>query len=181
VRSQADVDVGFWTALTLEAVLGRPSLLPHLAVVAMRASDLGRGRGLSEDDCRLLYVAGLLHDVGKAPAHVATGFHPLDGAVLAERHGAAEVACLVAHHTGARYEARMHGIAMPYEWEPSSLHDALMLADLTTGPDGLTTTLSERRVDIEARYAADSVEVRSLAELWPEALAAAERFNIASS
>ncbi len=73
----------------------------------------------------------------------------------------------------------MHGVAMPYPWEPSPLHDALMLADLTTGPDGLVTTLSERRADIEARYAPDSVEVRSLHELWPEALAAAERFDVA--
>jgi len=153
-------------------------LLPHLAVVAIRAADLARSRGLTDRDAIVLYVAGLAHDIGKVPALATTGFHPLDGARLAESRGAHEVAVLVAQQTGARYEARMHGIELPFPWEPSELHDALMLADLTTGPDGQVTTLRARRADIETRYEPDSVEARSLHELWPEVLAAAARFGV---
>lgn len=180
LTAHRDTDHAFWTALVLEAVEERPELLPHLAVVALRAANLARRCGKSEDDAALLYVAGLVHDVGKVPSLAITGFHPMDGANLAERNGASRLALLVAHHTGARYEARMHGLDMPYPWQSSDLHDLLMLADLTTGPDGKSTTLAARQADIESRYTSDSVEVRALHELWPTALKAARRFDIGS-
>jgi hypothetical protein len=173
-----DVDIAHWTALVLTATGERPALLPHLAVVAVRAGHLARTAGLGDRDAALLEVAGLVHDVAKVPSFAQTGFHPLDAARLAEREGAPTLAVLVAQHTGARYEAQLHGIELSYPWEPSPLHDLLMLADLTTGPDGIVTTLASRRADIEHRYAPDSVEVRSLHRLWPEVLAAAQRYGV---
>lgn len=64
--------------------------------------------------------AAWLHDLGYAPALSVTGFHPLDGARYLQRVGAPiEVVALVAHHTGAMFEAVERGLsdelaAMPH-------------------------------------------------------------------
>lgn len=171
-----DTDLPFWTRFVLERVpVERPSLLPHLAVVALQAPVIGQRLGLDAEEQAILRIAGLLHDVGKIPSLAATGFHPVDGARVAADAGASRVAELVAHHTGSRYEAEMHGVTIGWPWAPSASADALMLADLTTGPGGRVVALEGRRSDIEQRYAADSIEVRSLQRLWPEILDAQTR------
>lgn len=167
-----DTALDYWTNFVLTHVAERPTLLPHLSVVSLQAARYGYLLGASPREQMLLRVAGLVHDIGKVPA-LATGFHPLDGADIAARAGAYAVAELVAHHTGARYEAELLGVSIPYQWRPTRLTSALMLADLTTGPNGHVVALNERRQDIERRYAPGSIEVCSLLRLWPEALAAA--------
>jgi putative nucleotidyltransferase with HDIG domain len=57
-------------------------------------------------------VCGLLHDIGYAPSLVATGFHPVDGARFLRAQGTPEVVVsLVAHHSGAVFEAEQRGLA----------------------------------------------------------------------
>ena len=45
--------------------LRRPDLLPHSRRVATLAMKMAKVAGLSEDECQSIYIAGLLHDVGK--------------------------------------------------------------------------------------------------------------------
>jgi HD superfamily phosphodiesterase len=57
-------------------------------------------------DQGLLVAAAWLHDVGYAPALRVTGMHSIDGARYLLRQGyPMRLAALVAHHTGARFEA----------------------------------------------------------------------------
>jgi hypothetical protein len=103
-----------------------------------------------------LLAAAYLHDIGYAPSAAATGFHALDGAQYLRAVGEDwRVCCLVAHHSGARYEARERGLAAQlaaFELEDGPVMDALVFADMTTGPAGERTTLEHRLADIFARY-----------------------------
>ncbi len=113
-------------------------------------------------------TAAYLHDVGYA--HVRTDFHPLDGALfLADRGFSATVCQLVAQHSGSLVEARLRGIPEcdfePFAINSEAVESALKVltwADLTTGPTGLTVTLSERLGEVEERYGSGSVVVRAL-------------------
>ena len=85
----------------------------------------------------MLVAAAYLHDVGYAPELVVTGFHPLDGARHLEALGHERLAGLVAHHTGARHEARLRGFERElaeFEDERSTISAVLAYCDLTTGP-----------------------------------------------
>lgn len=97
-------------------------------------------------------VAGWLHDVGYAPSLVATGFHPVDGARFLRAQGARElVVSLVAHHSGAVFEAEQRGLAgelAEFAAPPQELLDVVTYADLTTSPDGAAVTVDQRLSEI---------------------------------
>jgi hypothetical protein len=61
---------------------------------------------------------------------------------------------LVAHHSGARFEADQRGMAAELGEFPliDSPMDALVTADLTTGPDGERLSYDERIEEILRRY-----------------------------
>lgn len=64
---------------------------------------------------------------------------------------------LVAHHSGARFEAAERGMSeqldeFPFADDP--VLDALVTADLTTGPGGERLTYDERIAEILKRYPA---------------------------
>lgn len=132
-------------------------------------------------------VAAWLHDVGYSPVARDTGFHALDGARYLRRHGwPDDVVNLVAHHTGARFEAAERGLedalrAFP-EPDPAAL-DALSLADLTTSPAGLPTTVDDRLREILTRYGAADPVHRAVTRAEPHLrasvirAAAAARFS----
>jgi hypothetical protein len=67
------------------------------------------GEVLDEEDRSYLIAAAYVHDIGYAPSLVKTGFHPLDGAQYLRSLGYERLACLVAHHSEARFEARLRG------------------------------------------------------------------------
>src|SRR6478609_1773544 len=79
----------------------------HVRSVAALAEVVGQMFG--ENKCTLV-AAAYLHDIGYAPELAATGFHPLDGARFVRSHGQERLAALVAHHSGARNEAKLRGI-----------------------------------------------------------------------
>ncbi|GAA5112779.1 HD domain-containing protein [Haloechinothrix salitolerans] len=110
-------------------------------------------------DASLLVAAAWLHDIGYAPALAATRFHPLDGARYLRDEGWPErVVNLVAHHSGARFEAAERGLEAElsaFPLEDSPVMDALLMADLTTGPDGSKLRYRERIAEILSRYPAD--------------------------
>lgn len=78
--------------------------------------------------------------------------------------------CLVAHHTGALFEAERRGLAdqlSVFAREESATADALWYADLTSGPTGRATTFEARVEDILARYEPGSVVHESISAARP--------------
>lgn len=118
-------------------------------------------------DRDLLVAAAYLHDVGYAPELAKTGFHPLDGALwIRDRGPCGRLACLVAHHSCAVYEAQVRGLReillSEFVAEDSATYDALVFCDMTTGPAGEGLSLDERISDIYERYGPDHEVSRAL-------------------
>ncbi|MFF2432588.1 HD domain-containing protein [Streptomyces mirabilis] len=129
------------------------SLLPplgnrwlHTQAVAARAREVSAAVPEGERD--LLVAAAWLHDLGYAPELRDTGFHPIDGARHLVGLGAPDrLVRLAAHHSGAVYEAEQRGLTTElaaYEREDSPLLDALIYADMTTGPAGQSFDFDRR-------------------------------------
>lgn len=149
----------------------------HVRGVARAAWRLAADSGL---DRETLLTAAWLHDIGYAPAIADTGFHPLDGARYLRRLGWPDAVCvLVAHHTGARVEARAHGLDARLDAEFSDTstpeRDALWVADATTGPCGQPMSIDERIVEIAARYGTADPVALAINASRGELRAAAER------
>lgn len=108
-----------------------------------------------------LIAAAVYHDIGYAPDLAATGFHPVDGAVLAKTHGLdAGTVDAVLHHSGARSLAVMtrpdllcHYGARCRMME-TELSRALTFCDNRSGPLGEPLSLDARAADIRRRHAA---------------------------
>jgi HD domain len=156
-----------------------PRRWAHSRGVARRAADLKQILG---EDADLLRASAALHDVGYAPRLAATGFHSLDGArFLRGEHNADErLVRLVANHSFALLEAEERGLREVLEaefplLEEPLLVDALVYCDMTTTPDGGSTTARERVAEIVSRYGADSVVGRFIRRAAPEIFAVVER------
>jgi putative nucleotidyltransferase with HDIG domain len=160
------------------------SLLPqlgnrwlHTQAVAARAREASAA--VSEADRDLLVAAAWLHDIGYAPELRETGFHPLDGARHLEALGApARLVRLVAHHSGAVYEAEQRGLSAElavYEREDSPVLDALIFADMTTGPAGQSFDFDKRIDEILIRYEPGSEVHNAISKARPYLGAAVER------
>ena len=122
-------------------------------------------------DANLLAGVVALHDIGKAPDLVRTGFWPLDGALFLDRLGAHRVAGLVANFGGSGIEARMRGYDAEYEQFPdesSAVRDALWHCCLMRGPGGEPLTLDDRLVEAAKRYAHDPIISRWCVEAAPD-------------
>jgi HD superfamily phosphodiesterase len=148
----------------------------HSRGVALRAEQIASAVDI--DDRGMLLAAAYLHDVGYAPELVTHGFHALDGALWLREQGLERLAGLVAHHTGAKFEAHAHGLAdrlAAFDDERSAVSDALAYSDLTTGPAGERVTVVERLVEIERRYGRGSLVVRALERASDTLLAMVER------
>ena len=124
-------------------------------------------------------VAAWLHDVGYAPTVKRIGFHPVDGArFLLDAEAPAELVGLVAHHTGAAYEAQERGLVdalMAFRPPSSTNLDLLTFIDLLVGPDGTLTTPEKRITEILRRYASGDPVNRAVTRSRQELLASAER------
>ena len=129
-------------------------------------------------DGELLVAAALLHDVGYALSLNRLGFHAVDGARFLRAQGQERLARLVAHHSGARFEAEERDLveelaAFPVEDGP--VMDALTFADMTTGPAGEPMTLEERIGEVQRRYPRDDPVHRAIVRARPELQAAIDR------
>jgi hypothetical protein len=153
---------GYGRAMTLEAwakAQAERLLAPlgdrwlHVQAVAHKARRVAPI--LPAEEHELLVAAAFLHDVGYAPSLDRLGFHPVDGARFLRAHGQERLACLVAHHSGARFEAEERGLVdelAGFPVEDGPVMDALSFADMTIGPAGQPMTLEERIGDIRHRY-----------------------------
>ncbi|RFU82774.1 HD domain-containing protein [Streptomyces triticagri] len=160
------------------------SLLPplgnrwlHTQAVAARAREAADA--VLEGERDLLVAAAWLHDIGYAPELRQTGFHPLDGARYLAQQGAPDrLVRLVAHHSGATYEAEQRGLSdelAVYEREDSPLLDALIYADMTTGPAGQSFDFDRRIDEILDRYEAGSEVHTAISKARPYLGGAVER------
>ncbi len=145
----------------LQAELGDRWL--HTQGVARRADQLAPS--VPFEDRELLVVAAWWHDIGYAPELARTGLHPLDGARYLAAAGYPERLCaLVAHHSGAKFEAEERGLLgelSAWPREESAVADALWTADMTIGPTGEPVEYLKRLAEILNRYDADSVVGRA--------------------
>ncbi len=168
-----------WAQALAERYLSQalPRRWAHVQAVASRAAGAPAVFG---DDADLLVCAAWLHDIGYAPSVIETGFHPLDGARLVEKLcGDGRLAALVAHHSGATVEAALRGLSGPlnaeFPRERSAVADALWWADLTTGPDGESVTVTERLAEIERRYGPNHLVTTSISQAKAELFGSVRR------
>lgn len=162
-------------AETLVAPLGRR--WEHVQGVANRAGELVDA--VDDDRRDTLLTAAWLHDIGYAPEIGHTRFHPLDGArYLRDNEWPDEIVNLVAHHSGARYEAAERGMSgelAEFPFEDGPVMDALVTADLTTGPSGERLTYDERISEILRRYSPEHPVHRTWTKAAPILRASVER------
>ena len=170
------IDIDGWRSVVLDRCRERPLLLPHVAVEALRAWDYATRLRLSDDERALCEVCALAHDLGKVDALRTTGtdFHPLDGAAFALACGEPRLAALIAHHSGARYEAALRGLTIPYPYEDSIVNQIVAVVDAFTVQSGLVVPIVERLRDITDRYGPESPPVRAMHAFWPELVAAVQ-------
>lgn len=142
-----------------------PQRFRHVHSVWRRAADL-RHVGpawLEPPASDRLELAALLHDVGRALDPDDTEPHGFVGARLLDSLGLHDVAPLVAHHSGARFEAAARGMSDRDWWsadEPDLLA-MLTFLDRTTSANGDTVSLDRRRHDIAMRYGERSLQLRT--------------------
>jgi hypothetical protein len=154
-----------------------PRRWTHVQGVAATARTLS---GVLGDDADLIVSSAWLHDVGYAPAVASTGLHALDGArYLRDRRKAGNLLCnLVAHHSGATFEAAERGLEQDLAEFPmpaSDLLDALTYCDMTTDPNGQRISVQQRLDEIRSRYSPDDPVSRALARSAPQLLASVAR------
>ncbi len=149
----------------------------HVQAVAEQAGRVAPV--LPADERETLIAAAWLHDIGYAPALATTGLHPLDGARHLEALGVdRRLCCLVAHHSGATFEAEERGYVAElaaFEQENGPVMDALSYADMTTGPAGQRLTFEARIAEILERYPPDHPVHRAISRSRPALAAAVER------
>jgi hypothetical protein len=148
----------------------------HVQAVAGEARRVGLV--LADEDRDVLVAAAYLHDIGYAPSLNLLGFHPVDGARFLRDHGRERLACLVAHHSGARFEAEERGLLdelAAFQVEDGPVLDALTFADMTIGPAGEAMTLQERIGDILRRYPPADPVHRAIRRAHPLLQAAVDR------
>lgn len=155
-----------------------PERLAHAVAVARLANTVAHlvRRG---DDVVLVHAAWLL-DIGYAPAVADTGVHALDGARWLDRRGHHRLACLVAHHTGAAYEAHARGLGTAlsrFTRESSLVSDLLTWCDLSRGPTGQPIAPSHHLDLVIEQHRRDEAVARALAQARPALLATCERVD----
>lgn len=150
----------------------------HVRAVAAKAVRIA---GIFDpDDQAVLVGAAWLHDIGYASPLVQTGFHPLDGARWLRAQGfEVRVTALVAHHSCALIEADERGLgdqlAAEFAHEASAVSDALWFVDMTTGPDGQDSEVTDRLNEIRDRYGPGAVVTRFIDRAEPSLVVAVRR------
>lgn len=132
--------------------------------VAVAAAAAGLASVLAPEAADEIVCAAWLHDIGYAPDLIDTGFHPLDGAACLAGDVAGrplipvEVVALVAHHTGAAFEAHERGLqdALAGYPIPDAANLAILsCADLCSGPNGAAVDPADRISEVLTRYPTD--------------------------
>ena len=161
-----------WLTWLAKAFQAKPQRFRHLhtvwrRAVALRDLDLPWLEPAMADR---LELAALLHDVGRALDSDDTEPHGFVGARFLDELGLDNVAPLVAHHSGAHFEAAARGMSDRDRWittEPDLLA-ILTYLDRTTSETGEHVSLAERRHDIATRHGEGSLQLRIFEATMPE-------------
>jgi predicted hydrolase (HD superfamily) len=149
--------------LTSHILRGDPKRLTHSRAVARQAEFFTRTIDL--DSGPLLVAAAWVHDIGYAPELRDTGFHPIDGARYLQSLGWSPAICnLVAHHSGARFVARVLKLDRELDaflFRQDAVSDALTVADETAGPNGQAMTVEQRMSEMLRRHGSQSANARA--------------------
>lgn len=162
-----------------EAILADalPRRWAHTVGVAKTAQRLSRVLEPAHADT--IAAAAWLHDIGYAVELAYSGFHPIDGAahVLRTHPNLWSTVDLIAHHTGAAFEAHERGLdselaryRFPVDIEELAILNA---ADLCTSPDGELIDPRARVHEILDRYPPDNPVHRAIAKSAPLLIAQA--------
>ncbi|OHU47306.1 hypothetical protein BKG82_27020 [Mycobacteroides chelonae] len=161
---------------------GLPSRWSHTVGVATRAEQLARVLAPASSVSDIV-AAAWAHDIGYAQDLSANGFHPIDGAAflagtrLAAYSSLPNVIGLVAHHSGAIFEARERNLIEKMRLYPapkSALELAILnCADLSTTPSGTLVDPAERLNEVLDRYGAEDPVHRAITKSAPLLLAQA--------
>jgi len=173
-------DAATWLHWLDEAFAATPSRTWHSRAVWHRIASARRHelRDLGSERFAALELAALLHDLGRAIDPGNTEPHGFVGARFLDDIGLDDVAPLVAHHSGAREEARDRGVGHLDVWTSDpELLALLTYVDRTTAPNGDPVTIDERRTELVGRYGDTGAPVRWFDETLPVALAGASRFS----
>lgn len=135
----------------------------HLSAVGGVAKGLAARYDLVTDS---VVSAAWLHDIGYSPDLGVSGFHPLDGARFLQSVDCPdEVVALVAHHTGAAYEAEERALIEEWSELPtpgSAALDVLTMVDLAVGPAGQPLLDVDRIAGMLSRYGKDDPVFRAV-------------------
>jgi hypothetical protein len=177
-------DPSTWLHWIDEAFAAQPSRTWHSRSVWHRIATARRHElhWLSAERFESLELAALLHDVGRALDPENTEPHGFVGARFLDAVGLHDVAPLVAHHSGALFEAADRNMSDLNVW----LSDAELLAiltytDRTTSPHGESVTLDDRRAELANRYSHDAAQVRWFDQSLDTAQWGARLFNPSAS
>lgn len=156
-----------------------PARWKHTIGVARLAEQLART--LSPRNVEAVVWAAWTHDIGYASALASTRFHPVDGAdhlVGLNAQIPPGVTNLVAHHTGAVFEARerdLLGELSRYRFPADVIELAILnTADLCIGPDGTRMQPRLRIAEILNRYDPSSPVHRAVSQSGPLLISQAE-------
>lgn len=160
------------------------SLLPplgnrwlHTQAVAARAAEASEA--LPENERDLLVAAAWLHDIGYAPKLRDTGFRPFDGARHLASLGAPDrLVRLVAHHSARCTKQSNAGSRLSWpctSGKTAPVLEALIFADMTTGPAGQRFDFDRRIDEILVRYEPSSEVHHAISKARPYLGAAIER------
>jgi hypothetical protein len=119
----------------------------------------------------VVLAAAYVHDLGHVRSLKATGCHSLDGAMFVRAAGHLDLASIVAHHSGARCEARLRGLESEmarFTFVDLSALDLLTYSDLKTDHQGRRCSVDERLRGIAIRYGNDHIVTRALRLAEPE-------------
>ena len=149
--------------LTRHILRGDPKRLTHSRAVARQAEFFAPT--IDPDFAPLLVAAAWVHDIGYADELRDTGFHPIDGARYLQSVGWSPTICnLVAHHSGARFVARVLKLDREldaYPFRQDAVSDGLTVADETAGPNGEAMTVEQRMREMLRRHGPQSANARA--------------------
>lgn len=159
-----------------ELLQGQEPRWSHVTGVARAGMSLA-GAGSNIPD--VVVGAAWLHDIGYAEPVASTSLHAYDGAMWLLARGAPDgLVALVAHHSGARFEAEERGMGELFSSLPApdvDTLDLLTMLDMTTDPWGRPVSVGKRLVEILARYPADDPVHRAVLRSGPLLVEAASR------
>ena len=161
-----------WENWMAAAFNSQPNRWAHVHTVWQRAKEISSlpRMELAQRDQEALELAALLHDVGRAIDMFDSEPHGFVGARFLDCVSLPRIACLVAHHSGALFEALERGCPEKCIWkrELSPVSDLLTFLDMTSDSTGRTVTPDERREDIRVRYGVESYQVKAFDQIATE-------------